>query len=54
MTTVRFERRGTMYAVTFTYDPMVVEVIKLTVPSYSRSWSKPRREWVIEPYTASP
>ena len=32
MTTVRFDRRGDMYAVTFTYDPLVVEMLKLIVP----------------------
>ncbi len=54
MTAVRFERRATMYAVTFTYDPMVVEMLKLTVPSYSRTWSKPRREWLIETMYGKP
>ena len=48
MTAVRFEHRGHTYAVTFTYDPMIVEMVKLVVPSYARSWSKPRREWMVE------
>jgi hypothetical protein len=48
MTAVRFDRRDILYAVTITYDPIVVDVLKLTVPSYARSWRKPRREWLIE------
>jgi hypothetical protein len=55
MTAARFERRGTMYAVTFSsYDPMIVEMLKLVVPSYARSWSKPRREWLIEAMYGKP
>ena len=48
MTAVMFERRAGMYVVTFTYDPTVVEMLKLVVPSHARTWSKPRREWLIE------
>lgn len=48
MTAVRFERRGGIYAVTFRYDADLVDVLKLTVPSYARRWSPPRREWEIE------
>ena len=48
MTAVRFERRGGMYAVTFTYDAGLVELLKLTVPSYARKWVPARREWHIE------
>ncbi len=54
MTAVRFEHRGHMYAVTFTYDPMIVEMLKLVVPSYARSWSKPRREWLVEAMYGKP
>lgn len=45
---VRFENRGNRYAVTFTYDPLMVELLKLTVPPCARSWSRPRREWLVE------
>jgi hypothetical protein len=54
MTAFRFERRGGIYAVTFTYDPLVVEVLKLTVPHYPRTWNKPRREWLIEAVYGKP
>jgi hypothetical protein len=48
MTYVSFERRGNTYAVRFPYDPLIVEVLKLTVPPSARTWDKPRREWTIE------
>ena len=54
MTAVMFERRAGMYVVTFTYDPMIVEMLKLVVPSYARTWSKPRREWLIETVYGKP
>ena len=49
MTAVRFERRGDMYAVTFTYDAIVVEMLKVVVPATpargahraANGWSKP-------------
>ena len=47
MTTVRFERRDTITAVTFAYNADIVETIKLVVPSFLRSWNKARREWLI-------
>lgn len=37
-----------MIALTFTYDRDVVELIKVCVPNYARSWSSVRREWLIE------
>jgi hypothetical protein len=37
-----------MIAITFTYDRDVVELIKVCVPNYARSWSLVRREWLIE------
>ena len=54
MTAVRFEFRGDMYAVTFTYDAIVVEMLKAVVPSYARTWSPPRREWLIESVYSKP
>ena len=48
MSVVRFEDRGGMYAVTFVYDAGLVELLKLTVPSYARKWMPGRREWHIE------
>jgi hypothetical protein len=48
MTAVRFERRGGMYAVTFVYDADLVELLKVSVPAYARSWNRTRREWLIE------
>lgn len=49
MTAIRFARQGTnAYGVTFSYDAELVELLKLTVPPYARSWSRPRREWVID------
>jgi hypothetical protein len=55
MTAVRFERRGAIYAITLgSYDALVVEVLKATVPTYARSWNKPRREWLIETVYGKP
>ena len=48
MVAVRFDKRGGTYGVTFRYDPELVELLKVTVPPYARSWSPPRREWIIE------
>ena len=48
MTAVRFERRGHIYAVTFVYDADLVELLKVSVPAYARSWNRVRREWLIE------
>lgn len=48
MTAVRFDKRGNGYGVTFRYDPEIVELLKLSVPAYARSWSPPRREWLVE------
>ena len=48
MTAVRFERRGHIYAVTFIYDADLVELLKVSVPAYARSWNRVRREWLIE------
>jgi len=49
VTTIRFDQHGaSAYGVTFKYDPELVELLKLTVPPYARSWSRPRREWVID------
>jgi hypothetical protein len=54
MTAVRFQRRGDVHAVTFAYNPDVVETIKLVVPSFLRSWNPDRREWLIlEPVYAT-
>jgi hypothetical protein len=48
MVAVRFDKRGGTYGVTFGYDAELVELLKLSVPPYARSWSPPRREWIIE------
>jgi hypothetical protein len=54
MTAVRFERRDTITAVTFAYDPTVVDTIKSTVPAFLRSWNPVRREWrILEPVYAA-
>ena len=54
MTAVRFQRRGDIHAVTFAYDPMIVELLKASVPSFIRSWNPDRREWLIlEPVYAT-
>ncbi len=47
MTAVRFQRRGDIHAVTFAYNPDVVETIKLVVPNFLRTWNPQRREWLI-------
>lgn len=55
MTTVRFTNRGGTYAVaSWPYDAVVVEVLKREVPPWARTWSKPRREWLIEAVYARP
>jgi hypothetical protein len=54
VTAVRFERRDTITAITFGYDAVIVETIKLVVPSFLRSWNRIRREWLIlEPVYAA-
>jgi len=54
MSAVRFQRRGDVHAVTFAYDPMIVELVKATVPSFARSWNPQRHEWLIlEPVYAT-
>jgi hypothetical protein len=54
MTAIRFQRRGDTHAVTFAYNPDVVELLKATVPSFLRSWNPDRREWLIlEPVYAT-
>jgi hypothetical protein len=45
---LRFDRRGDICAVTFIYDAALVELLKLSVPVYARSWNPVRREWLIE------
>ena len=54
MTAVRFQRRGDVHAITFAYDPTIVELLKASVPSFIRSWNPDRREWLIlEPVYAT-
>ncbi|MGO8772062.1 MAG: hypothetical protein ACLQIK_08380 [Mycobacterium sp.] len=54
MTAVRFQHRGDGHAVTFAYDPTIVELLKAMVPSFVRSWNPQRREWMIlEPVYAT-
>ena len=53
MTAVRFEHRGPTYAVTFSYDSRVVELLKSTVPSYARSWQWSNKWWLIDAGWAS-
>jgi hypothetical protein len=54
MTAVRFQRSGDTTAVTFAYDPTIVETIKLVVPSFLLSWNRARREWsILEPVYAA-
>ena len=49
MIAVRFERRGDIFSVTFSsYDAGLVELLKLTVPTYARTWVPARREWQVE------
>jgi hypothetical protein len=48
MTAIRFTRNGYSFAVTFAYNPAVVELLKSTVPYYARSWSPDRREWEVD------
>lgn len=48
MTVVRFECHGPTYAVTFSFDSRVVELIKATIPSYARSWWPAHKWWFID------
>ena len=48
MSAVLFQRHITVYAVTFNYSPVLVNVIKSTVPGYARSWDQPAKQWTIE------
>lgn len=48
MSVMRFVQRGDSYCVTFAYDARLVELLKATVPHYSRSWNAHRREWLVD------
>ena len=48
MSTVRFEKRGSKYAVNFSYDPKLVEWIK-SFPSWARGYDPPTKTWTLEP-----
>jgi hypothetical protein len=44
---VRFERRGDRYAIRFSFDPIIVALIK-TVPGYARSWHPATKTWFVD------
>ncbi len=48
MTAVLFQRHATVYTVTFNYSPVLVNVIKSTVPGYARSWDQTGKQWTVE------
>jgi hypothetical protein len=48
MTTVLFQRHTTVYTVTFPYSPVLVNIIKTTVPGYARTWDQPTKQWTVE------
>jgi hypothetical protein len=50
-TTVSFQHvHGQVYIVKFRYAPALVDVLKLTVPAYSRAWKPDSKQWVIDGY----
>jgi hypothetical protein len=51
MSTVVFARRGEHYTVKFGYDPELVELVKLVVPSHARRYDPAATEWTVEPAT---
>src|ERR1700758_882417 len=48
MTAVLFQRHTTTYTVTFNYSPVLVNIIKSTVPGYARSWNQAGKQWTVE------
>ena len=54
MTAVHFEPRGFEYSIRFRYDPAIVELIKLDVPNYARSWDPATKTWTVEAVFARP
>jgi hypothetical protein len=46
-TAVRFDRRGSQYAVMFAYDPNLVALVK-TVPVSARSWKPESKVWLVD------
>lgn len=54
MTTVLFTRDGGTYTVEFAYSPVVVEMLKASVPSYARSWDKAAKQWTVAGDWAAP
>ncbi len=54
MTAVHFEPRGFDYTIRFRYDLAIVELIKLDVPGYARSWDPVTKTWTVEAVYARP
>ncbi len=48
MSAVLFQRHTTVYAVTFPYSPVLVSIIKTTVPGYARTWNQTGKQWTVE------
>ena len=49
MSTVVFAHHGmTRYSVRFNYSRDLVDLLKLSVPSFARSWNPQAKEWLVE------
>lgn len=48
MTSVKFEKAGTVYLVRFPYNRHLVETLKSSVPSWGRQWKPDTKQWVID------
>lgn len=48
MTAIMFTPSSFGYTVKFTYNRDAVELLKIAVPSWARSWQPDRRAWEIE------
>ena len=48
MTVVSFRMAGDRAAVTFPYDPAVVDVLKANVPPHARAWEPDGKTWWVD------
>jgi len=52
--TVVFDRVGNGYTVRFSYDPLLVKLLKSRVPSYARTWNSAGKLWTVDSVYAAP
>jgi len=52
--TVVFDLVNDRYTVRFSYDPLLVELLKSRVPSYARTWNSAGKLWTVDSVYAAP